>query len=540
LGGQPILILREGSQRTRGREAQSMNIMAAKAVAEAVRTTLGPKGMDKMLVDSMGDVVITNDGATILKEMDIEHPAAKMMVEVAKTQDDEVGDGTTTAVILAGELLKKAEALLDQDIHPTVIASGYRHASTKAREILSEMVGNVAPEDEELLKKMAMTAMIGKGAEAVGDKLAELSVKAVKAVVQEDGSVDVDDIKVEKKVGSNIGDSELIEGMIIDKERVRSDMPKKVENAKITLIDSALEIEKTEVDAKIEITSPEQMQAFLAEEERMLKSMVDAIKGSGANVVFCQKGIDDLAQHYLAKAGIFATRRVKESDMKKLAKATGAKIVSNVQEIGKDDLGYAGLVEERTIGDDEMTFVEKCKNPKAVSIILRGGTEHVVDEVERAMHDALCVVGVAVEDGTFVVGGGAIEMELASKLRKYAATVGGRKQLAIEAFTDALEVVPKTLAESAGLDQIDTLVELRAEHEKGNKYAGLNVHTGKVTDMQKIGVIEPARIKTQAIGSAAEAAIMILRIDDVIAGGKLKEGMGAGGPPGGMPGGMGY
>ncbi len=534
LGGQPILILREGSQRTRGREAQSMNIMAAKAVAEAVRTTLGPKGMDKMLVDSMGDVVITNDGATILKEMDIEHPAAKMMVEIAKTQDDEVGDGTTTAVVLAGELLKKAEGLLDQDIHPTVIASGYRHASTKAREILSEMVGKVAPEDEELLKKMAMTAMIGKGAEAVGDKLAELCVKAVKAVVQEDGSVDVDDIKVEKKVGGNIGDSELIQGMIIDKERVRSDMPKKVENAKITLIDSALEIEKTEVDAKIEITSPEQMQAFLAEEERMLKSMVDAIKGSGANVVFCQKGIDDLAQHYLAKAGIFATRRVKESDMKKLAKATGAKIVSNVQEIGKDDLGYAGLVEERTIGDDEMTFVEKCKNPKAVSIILRGGTEHVVDEVERAIHDALCVVGVAVEDGTFVVGGGAAEMELASKLRKYAATVGGREQLAIEAFTDALEVISKTLAESAGLDQIDTLVELRAEHEKGNKYAGLNVHTGKVADMQKIGVIEPARIKTQAIGSAAEAAIMILRIDDVIAGGKLKEGMGAGGPPGGM------
>jgi len=530
-----------------------MNIMAARAVAEAVRTTLGPKGMDKMLVDSMGDVVITNDGATILKEMDIEHPAAKMMVEVAKTQDDEVGDGTTTAVVLAGELLKKAEALLGQDIHPTVIASGYRHASIKAREILDEMVSRVAAEDEELLKKIATTAMIGKGAEAIGDKLSELSVKAVKAVAQEDGSVDVDDIKVEKKVGGSIGDSELIEGMIIDKERVHPDMPKKVENAKIALVDSALEIEKTEVDAKIEITSPEQMQAFLAEEERMLKSMVDAIKGeermlksmvdaikgSGANVVFCQKGIDDMAQHYLAKAGIFAARRVKESDMKKLAKATGAKIVSNIQEISKDDLGYAGLVEERTIGDDEMTFVERCKNPKAVSIMLRGGTEHVVDELERAMHDALCVVGVAVEDGTFVVGGGAAEMEVASKLRKYAPTVGGRGQLAVEAFADALEVVPRTLAESAGLDQIDTLVELRAEHEKGNKYAGLDVHTGKVSDMQKIGIIEPARIKMQAIGSAAEAAMMILRIDDVIAAGKLKE-EGAGGSPKGMPEGMEY
>jgi len=540
LSGQPILILREGSQRTRGREAQSMNIMAAKAVAEAVRTTLGPKGMDKMLVDSMGDVVITNDGATILKEMDIEHPAAKMMVEVAKTQDDEVGDGTTTAVVLAGELLKKAEALLEQEIHPTVIASGYRHASAKAREILDEITSKVAAEDEELLKKIATTATIGKGTEAGEDKLSELSVKAVKAVVQEDGSVDVDDIKVEKKVGGSIGDLELIEGMIIDKERVRSDMPKKVENAKIALVDSALEIEKTEVDAKIEITSPEQMQAFLAEEERMLKSMVDAVKGSGANVVFCQKGIDDLAQHYLAKTGILAARRVKESDMKKLAKATGAKTVSNSQEISKDDLGYAGLVEERTIGEDEMIFVERCKNPKAVSIILRGGTEHVVDELERAMHDALCVVGVAVEDGTFVVGGGAAEMELASKLRRYAPRIGGREQLAVEAFADALEVVPRTLAESAGLDQIDTLVELRAEHEKGNKYAGLNVHTGKVTDMQKIGVIEPARIKMQAIGSAAEAATMILRIDDVVAGSKLKEGMGAGGPPGGLPGGMEY
>ncbi|MDI6888595.1 MAG: thermosome subunit beta [Methanocellales archaeon] len=533
LAGQPVLILREGSQRTRGREAQSMNIMAARAVAEAVRTTLGPKGMDKMLVDSLGDVVITNDGATILKEMDIEHPAAKMMVEVAKTQDDEVGDGTTTAVILAGELLKKAESLLDQDIHPTVIASGYRHASAKAKEILGEIHSKVAAEDEELLKKIATTAMIGKGAEVTGDKLAELSVKAVKAVAQEDGSVDVDDVKVEKKVGGSVGDSELVEGMIIDKERVRSDMPKKVENAKIALIDSALEIEKTEVDAKIEITSPEQMQAFLAEEERMLKSMVDAIKGSGANVVFCQKGIDDLAQHYLAKAGILAARRVKESDMKKLAKATGAKIVSNIQEVSKNDLGYAGLVEERTIGEDEMTFVEKCKNPKAVSIMLRGGTEHVVDEVERAMHDALCVVGVAVEDGTFVVGGGAAEMELASGLRKYAVTVGGREQLAIEAFADAMEVVPRTLAESAGLDPIDTLVELRSEHEKGKKHTGLNVNTGKVTDMDKVGIIEPARIKTQAIGSAAEAATMILRIDDVVAAGKLKEG-GAGGPPEGM------
>ena len=540
LGGTPVLILKEGSQRTAGREAQRSNIMAAKAVAGAVRTTLGPKGKDKMLVDTMGDVVITNDGVTILKEMDIEHPAAKMMVEIAKTQDAEVGDGTTTAVVVAGELLKQAEALLDQEIHPTVIAAGYRDATDKAIEILKSIAVKVTVKDEELLKKIAITAMTGKGSGTSRGDLAGLAVKAVKAVIDEDGTVDTDNITVEKKVGAGITDSQLVEGVVVDKERLHPNMPKKVTGAQIALLNAPVEIEKTEVDAKIEITSPDQLQAFLDQEEVMLKGMVENIVKTGANVVFAQKGIDDLAQHFLAKAGIYTVRRVKKSDMEKLARATGGRIVTSIHELTKDDLGKAGLVEERKIGDDKMTFVEECTNPKSVSIILRGGTEHVVDELERAMNDAIRVVGVVVEDKMLVPGGGAPEVELALRLREYAATVGGREQLAIEAFADAMEVIPKTLAENAGLDQIDSLVSLRSQHEKGVKSSGLDMETGKPVDMLNLGVVEPLRVKTQAIQSAAEAAVMILRIDDVIAsksGGP--GGMPGAGGPGGMPGGMG-
>jgi len=537
-GGTPVLILKEGSQRTAGREAQRSNIMAAKAVAGAVRTTLGPKGMDKMLVDTLGDVVITNDGVTILKEMDIEHPAAKMMVEIAKTQDAEVGDGTTTAVVLAGELLKQAEGLLDQEIHPTVIASGFRAAADKSMDLLKSIAVKVSPKDQDLLMKIAVTAMTGKGTGSSRDQLASLGVEAVRSVVDEDGSVDIDNITVEKKVGGGITDSQLVRGVVIDKERLHPNMPKKVVGAKIALLNAPIEIEKTEVDAKIEITSPDQLQAFLDQEETMLRDMVKHVVDSGANVVFVQKGIDDLAQHFLAKAGIYAIRRVKKSDMEKLARATGARVVTSISELSSEDLGKAGLVEERKISGDDMTFVEQCENPKSVSIILRGGTEHVVDELDRAMEDALRVVGVVVEDGMLVAGGGAPEVELALRLREYAATVGGREQLAIEAFADAMEVIPKTLAENAGLDQIDTLVALRSKHEKGIKTAGLDMDTGEPVDMLSLGVVEPLRVKTQAINSAAEAAVMILRIDDVIASKAGPGGMGEGGMPGGM-GGMG-
>ncbi|KAB2946777.1 MAG: thermosome subunit [Candidatus Methanoperedens nitroreducens] len=538
LGGQPIFILREGSQRTKGREAQNNNIMAAKAVAAAVRTTLGPKGMDKMLVDSMGDIVITNDGATILKEMDIEHPAAKMIVEVAKTQDDEVGDGTTTAAVLAGEFLKNAEELLEMGVHPTVIASGYRLASIKAKEILQTLAKKVTSDDKDLLLKIAATAITGKGAEASKDVFANLTVNAILAVVDiENGKkvVDVDDIKVEKKVGGSVEDSQLIEGMVIDKERVHTNMPKKITDARILLINEALEIKKTEVDAEISIKSPDQLQLFLDQEEQMIHDMVTKVINSGANVLFVQKGIDDIAQHYLAKAGIYAARRVKKSDMDKLARATGAKILTSLKEITDSDLGKAGLVEEKKIGDEAMTYVTECHNPKAVSIILRGGTEHVADEAERALHDALRVVGVAIEDETLVAGGGSPEIELALRLREYASTLKGREQLAVAKFAEALEVIPRTLAENAGLDPINMLVEMRSQHEKGNKTAGLNVFTGKVVDMWKEGVVEPLRVKTQAISSGTEAATMILRIDDVLS---SKSAPGGGMPPGGM-GGMG-
>ena len=534
LGGTPVLILREGSERTRGRDAQSRNIMAAKTIASAVKSTLGPKGMDKMLVDSMGDVVITNDGATILKEMDIEHPAAKMMVEIAKTQDEEVGDGTTSAVVIAGELLKRAEDLLDQEVHPTLIATGFRLAAEKAYEILDGIASDVSPGDEKTLKKIAMTSMTGKGAEVAKEMLTSLAVDAVKTIAEKGvDMIDMDHIKLEKKMGGGTDDTVLIKGMVIDKERVHPGMPKTVENARIALINSALEIEKTEVDAKIEITAPEQLKSFLDEEEKMLKDMVDKVTDSGANVLFCQKGMDDLAQHYLSKEGILAVRRVKESDMKKLASATGGKILTSLEEVRADDLGDAGLVEERKIGGEEMMFVEDCQNPKAVSILLRGGTEHVVDELERGMNDGLRVVACALEDGKYVAGGGSAEIELALKLRDYAASVGGREQLAIQAFADAVEVIPRSLAENAGLDPIDMLVGLRSAHERGETNAGLDVFKGEPMDMIKAGVIEPLRVKIQAISSGTESATMILRIDDVIASSAEKM---PPMPPGGGPG----
>ncbi len=546
LGGQPIFILREGTERSRGREAQNNNIMAAKAVANAVRTTLGPKGMDKMLVDSLGDVVITNDGVTILREMDIEHPAAKMVVEVAKTQDDEVGDGTTTAAVLAGELLKVAEDLLDQDVHPTIIASGYRLASDKASEILKTIERTVTEDDEDLLLKISETAMTGKGAESSKDKLSKLVVKAVKSVVEIEGGkkvVDIDNIKIEKKVGGSVEDSELIEGMVIDKERVHPNMPKVVKDAKIAMISEPVEFKKTEVDAEISITSPDQLQLFLDQEEKMLKNMVDKIIKSGANVVVCQKGIDDMAQHYMSKARILAVRRVKKSDMEKLSRASGGSVVTNIDEISESDLGHADLAEEKKRGGDSMLFITGCKNPKAVSIVIRGGTEHVVDSMERALEDALRVVGVAIEDEKLVAGGGSPEVEMSLRLSEYAATLKGREQLAVTKFANALEVIPRTLAENAGLDPIDMMVELKSQHEKGNKNAGLDVYTGDVIDMMEKGVVEPLRVKTQAINSATESAVMILRIDDVIASTGGGEGemppemMGGGMPPGmgGMP-----
>ncbi len=540
MGGQvPILVLKEGTERETGRGAQKKNIEVAKAIADAVRTTLGPKGMDKMLVDSLGDIVITNDGATILKEIDVAHPTAKMMVEVAKVQDTEVGDGTTSAVVLSGELLHKAEELLDQNVHPTIITNGYRLAAEKALELLPEL--GIKVDSDELLKEIAMTAMTGKNVAEAKEYLADIAVKAVKSIAEEkDGKkvVNVDNIKVEKKQGGGIKDTELIDGVILDKEKVHPRMPKVVKNAKIALINTGFEVKKTEISAKIEITDPTQIQAFLDQEQEEIKKMVDKVKEVGANVVFCQKAIDDIAQHYMAKYGIYAVRRVKKSDMSKLAKATGAKIITNLDDLTPEDLGYAEIVEERKIGEDNMTFVRGCRNPKSVSILIRGGTEHVVDEAERALHDALKVVGVALEDGYAVAGGGATEIELALKLREYAPSVGGREQLAIEKFADALEIIPRTLAENAGLDAIDIIMKLKAEHQAGKKYAGIDVFEGKIVDMVERKVIEPMRVKKQAIESATEVATMILRIDDVIASKKSETPKGPQGGPGG-PGGMG-
>jgi len=541
LAGQPVLILKEGSSRRRGRDAQRANMTAARIVAEVVKSTLGPRGMDKMLVDTLGDITITNDGAAILDEMDVQHPAAKMMVEVAKAQDDEVGDGTTSAVVIAGELIRKAEELIEDNIHPTVIVHGYKSAADEAIRILNEIGVNANINDRELLKKIALTSMHSKGVGVAKDHFADIAIEAVKQVAEKRGEsyfVDIDNVQLIKKEGKSLLDTELVKGVIIDKEVVHPGMPKEIKNPKIALLDCPLEIEKTEFSAEIRIRDPTQMKAFLDEEARMLKKMVDKIKASGANVVLCQKGIDDTAQHYLAKEGIMAVRRIKKSDMEKLSRATGGKIVTNIDDLKPEDLGTCGLIEERKIGDDKMVFVQQCKDPKSMSILIRAGLERLVDEAERALNDALSVVADVVMKNKVVAGGGAVEEELAKRLKGFAAKVGGREQLAIEAFADALESIPRTLAENAGLDPIDIMVKLRASHEKpGGLWHGVNVYTGEIEDMMKNGVIEPISVKEQEIKSATEAASMILRIDDVIAAAKPPPTPPKGGPGG--PGGAG-
>ncbi|MDR1954851.1 MAG: TCP-1/cpn60 chaperonin family protein [Candidatus Methanoplasma sp.] len=534
-GNQPIIVLKEGTERTKDKEAQFNNIAAAKAVADAVRSTLGPKGMDKMLVNTIGDVVITNDGVTILKEIEVQHPAAKMVVEVAKTQDNECGDGTTTAVVLAGELLKQSEELIDAKIHPTVITNGFRMAANKAVEILNGIA--VDASKDEILKKVAVTSLTGKAVGEEYESLAEIVVKAAKSVA-EDGKVDTDNIRIEKKVGGVIGDTYLVEGVVIDKELVHPRMPKRMEHAKIALFVAPLEVKKTEFDAQIQITDPAAMSAFLAEEENSMKAIVDKIKEVGANVVFTSKGVDELVQHYLAKAGILGYRRLKQSDVEAIAKATGGSIVGSVMEITKKDLGTAGLVEEKQIGEDGMAFITRCKNPKAMTIFVRGGTEHVLEEVERALNDAVRTVGITLEDKKVVAGGGAPEIELGLRLAEYASSVGGREQLAIEKFAKAMEIIPWTLAENAGIDSIDSIIKLKNAHEKkkDGKYYGLDLSSGEAVDMLKLNVVEPLKVKVQAINAAEEVANMVLRIDDVIAARRAPPPA----PPGprGMPGGM--
>jgi len=535
----PVVILKEGSQRTTGRDAQRNNILAAKVVAETVRTTLGPRGMDKMLVSTIGDVVITNDGATIMKELDVQHPAAKMLVEVAKTQDNEVGDGTTTAVVLTGELLEKAEKLLDKEVHPTVIVEGFKKASEKAKEIIDSIALKIEPTNTETLRRIAMTAMGTKGVSGAKDHLAKIAVDAalhVKETRDGKAKVDVDLVKVLKKHGKSLEETELVRGIVVDKEVAHPQMPKRIENAKIALLNAKLEIEKTEFDAKININNPEQMKLFLDEEERMLKEMVDKVAESGANFVFCEKSIDDIALHFLSKRGIAAVKNVSSGDMEKLAKATGAKIVASVKDLTSSSLGEARMIEENKIGEDKLVYVRDAKNPQAVTVVLRGGTEHVVDEAERSLHDALCVVRDAIEDAKIVGGGGAPEAEVAKQLREYAVKVGGREQLAIEAFAEAMESVPLALAENAGLDPIDVMVDLRAKHEDANnRWYGVDVFSGQVKDTYALNVLEPARVKLQVIKSATEAASMILRIDDVVAAKAGKE-AGPPGPPGKGPG----
>ena len=540
-GGQPIIILKEGTERSRGSDARNANIRAARIVAEAVKTSLGPKGMDKMLVDSFGDVTITNDGATMLKEMDIQHPAAKMMVEVSKTQDDEVGDGTTSVVILTGELLGKAVELMDKKIHPTVIIDGYRDAQEQALKVLDEISITVKPKDKDTLKKVAITAMASKLIAGYSDYLSDLAVDAILQVAEETDEgyeADLDMVKIEKKPGGSITDTTLIKGLLIDKEVVHSDMPKRVKDAKIGLLNSAMEIEKTEFDAKIQIESPDEIQAYLDQEENMLREMVQKVKDSGISVILCQKGIDDMVQHFLAREGIMAARRLKKSDMKALAKATGAKVVTSIDELTESDVGYAAIVEERKIGDEKMIFVEGCKNPKAVSILIRGGTDRIVDEADRSIHDALCVIRDVVQEPKIVAGGGAPEIEIARKLRRYAEGLAGRERLAVLAFAEAIEVIPTTLAENAGMDPIDAISELQSRHEKGELWAGLNALEGKVSDLSKMEVYEPTQVKVQAIKSATEASTMLLKIDDIIAATKMSMPAGGPGGPGGMPGGM--
>jgi thermosome len=534
LGAQSAIILREGTSRSQGREAQHANIAAALIIAESVRSSLGPKGMDKMLVDGFGDVTISNDGATILDEMEVQHPAAKMMVEVAKTQDDEVGDGTTSAVVLAGELLSKAQALMDKDVHPTVVVDGYQAAGEQALEFLRKIAVKVKPTDKVMLKKVAKIAVASKLIAEYSDFVADFAVDAVLQVAEKTGAVyraDVDDIKVEKKPGGSLTDTVLIRGVLLDKEVVHPGMPKRVEDAKIALLNCPLEVEKTEFDAKLNIQNPDQMKAFLDEEESILRNMVGKIASIGANVAICEKGIDDVAQHFMAKKNILAVRRVKQSDMEKLAKATGGRLLTNLEDLKSSDLGHASLVEERKVSDDKMTFVEGCKDPKAVSILVRGGTERVVDEAERAIHDALCVVRDVVVEPFVVAGGGAVEMELSKLLRARAQRLSGKEQLAFQAYADALEIVPLTLAENAGMDPINALMEARSKHQAKRVWAGIDPIGGRVTDLAKLEVYEPLNVKVQALKSAGEAASMILKIDDVIAASKSKEG-GGGAPKG--------
>ncbi len=533
--GQPVLILKEGTSRSRGKEAQKNNIMAAKVIAEAIRSTLGPRGMDKMIVDSLGDLTITNDGATILDEIDVQHPAAKMIVEVAKTQDAMVGDGTTTAVVLSGELLTEAEELLEQNVHPTVIVKGYQKATKKALEILDKISQTVDLNDKEMLKKVAKTAMGSKAVGTAKEHFADIAVDAVNLIAEKQGDnwvVDIDNIQIVKKAGKSLQDTELMKGIIVDKEIVQSGMPRNVKQARIALVDTALEVKKTEVSAQIRINDPSQIAGFLDKETSMLKEMVMKIKKSNANVLICQKGIDDTAQYFLAIEGIMALRRVKESDMKMLARATDGKIITNLDDIRPEDLGYAELVEERKIGDDKMVFVEGCTNPKSVSILIRAGLERMIDEADRIIHDVLSVIADLYKKNKVVAGGGATETEIAKQLREYAVQIGGRAQLAVEAFAKSLEIIPRTLAENAGLEQIDILVNLRSVHEKSKGYfMGVEVFSGEIVDMLEQGVIEPLSVKEQAIKSASEAATMILRIDDVIS----SKNTGAPGGPSGMP-----
>jgi thermosome len=522
----PVIILREGTQRTRGRDAQLNNIMVAKVIAEAMRSSLGPRGMDKMLVDSFGDVTITSDGATILKEMEVEHPVAKMLVEVAKAQDAEVGDGTTTVVVLAGELLAKAEELIEKEVHPSIIIDGYKKAAVKALEVYDQIAIPVSIEDKETLKKIAKTAMFAKVVSEDADYLAGIVVDAVLRVAERvDGkwTIDLDNIKLEKKEGQSIRDTSIIDGIVLDKEVVHPGMPRLIHNARIAVLDCPLEIEKTEFDAKLHIETPEQMKAFMEQEEQMLKEMVDKIAAAGANVVVCQKGIDDVAQHFLARRGILAVRRVKRSDIEKVAKATGARIITRIEEISEKDLGRAKLVEERRVGEDRMVFIEGCENPKAITILIRGGTKRLVDEAERSIKDALNVVKDVLVEPKIVAGGGAPEIEVSLALRDYAKTLPGKEQLAVEKFAEAVEIVPAQLAENAGLDPIEAIVNLRAKHKEGQRWAGINVFEGKIDDMYKLNVLEPVLVKKQAIKSAVEAAAMILRIDDIIAASRLEE-----------------
>ncbi|MEM3227831.1 MAG: thermosome subunit beta [Candidatus Micrarchaeaceae archaeon] len=541
LGSQQVLYLPEGANRVLGRDAQRINIAVAVAVANAVKTTLGPKGLDKMLVSDLGDIVITNDGATILNEMNVEHPVAKIMVDVAKTQDKEVGDGTTTVVILTGELLKGAGELLEQAVHPTTIIKGYKIAADKAIEILNNHAKPIDVNDDATLTKIALVTLGSKniGDESAKQNMAKLAIKAIKQVMEkgDNGKVEIDTdfIKVEKKAGGSINDTELISGVLIDKEVAHSGMPKYISKAKIALLDAALEIEKTETDARIEITSPEQMQAFLKQEEQILKGMVEKIKKSGANVVFTQKGIDDVAQHYLAKEGIMAVRRVKKSDMEKLAKATSARIVTSLEDLDEKDLGFAGIVEEKKISGEQMVFVENCKDPKSVTLFLRGGTQQVVDEEERAIVDVIGAVSAAVRDGKYVIGGGAIEVSIANDLRNYASEVGSREQLAIQKFADALEAIPKTLAESSGMDTIETIVQLRNKHRtKDGENMGVDIINNRIGDMSKQGIYEPKKVKEEELITASEAAEMILRIDDMISSkSKAPSTPGPSGAPGG-------